>query len=105
MLFSWQRSELTCEGPCNDTLRGFYLLSWISFEYNSNMHEHLHIILLKQAYQRNNHHDYMGDIAKHNLWLQTLRRIARNMHGFKTPIEHVIILDKVNSQMSKKCYI
>jgi hypothetical protein len=62
MLSSWQKSELTCEGPYNDTLCGFYLLNWISFEYNVNMHEHLHIILFKQAYRRNNHRDYMGTL-------------------------------------------
>jgi len=47
----------------------------------------------------------MGHIAKHNLQFQTLQRIARNMDGFEVPIEWVISLDKVNSQMSKECYI
>jgi len=47
----------------------------------------------------------MGHIAKHNLWLQTLRRVAGNMDGFEAPLERVTALDKVNSQMSNKCYI
>ncbi len=69
------------------------------FEYSANMYEHLHIVLLKQAYWGNNHWDYMGHIAKHNLRLQTLWKVAKNMDGFEAPLEWVIPLDKVNSQM------
>jgi hypothetical protein len=75
------------------------------FEYNANMYEQLHIVLLKQAYRGSNHQDYMGHIAKHNLRLQTLRRVAGNMDGFEAPLERVTTLDKVNSQMLNKCYI
>jgi hypothetical protein len=75
------------------------------FEYIANMYEHLHIMLIKQAYQGRNCRDYMGHIAKHNLWLQTLRKVARNIEGFEAPLEWVTILDKVNSQMSTKCFI
>ncbi len=75
------------------------------FEYNANMYEHLHIILFRQAYRGSNCRDYMGHIAKHNLRLQTLRRVVGNMDGFEAPFERVIALDKVNSQMSNKCYI
>jgi hypothetical protein len=69
------------------------------------MYEHLHIVIFKQAYRGSNRRDYMGHIAKHNLQLQTLQRVAGNMDGFETPFERVTALDKVNSQMSNKCYI
>jgi hypothetical protein len=75
------------------------------FQYSVNIYEHLHIVLLKQAYRGSNCQDYMGHIAKHNLWLQTLRRVAGNVDGFEAPLEHVTTLDKVKSQMSNKCYI
>jgi hypothetical protein len=69
------------------------------------MYEHLHIILLKQAFQESNQQYYMAHIAKQNLRLQTLQRVVGNMDGFEAPLEWVTALDKVNSQMSNKCYI
>jgi hypothetical protein len=105
-LSSWQRSEFSlvkvhAMTHYIDSIRR----AGSPFEYSVNMYEHLHIVLIKQAYQGSNRRDHMGHIAKHNLRLQTLQRVVGNMDGFEAPLERVIALDKVSSQMLDKCYI
>ena len=78
--------------------RNSIIYSSTPFEYSSNIYEHMHIALMKQAYRSSNKRDFENCIIELNRRLQALQGNTSGNEDFERQKNTVVVKCGKNNQ-------